>query len=55
MTNAQAMTGGAADVRDRSINGANVAQETSANVQTVASAAEELSASIREISSKITQ
>ncbi|MEQ8397861.1 methyl-accepting chemotaxis protein [Thalassobaculum sp.] len=54
-TNAQAMTGGAADVRDQSINGASVAQETSANVQTVASAAEELSASIREISSKISQ
>ncbi|MEQ9330199.1 methyl-accepting chemotaxis protein, partial [Thalassobaculum sp.] len=55
MSNAQAMTGGAADVRDRSIDGANAAQETSANVQTVASAAEELSASIREISSKIAQ
>ncbi|MEQ8814614.1 MAG: methyl-accepting chemotaxis protein, partial [Thalassobaculum sp.] len=54
-TNAQAMTGGAADVRDRSIDGANAAQETSSNVQTVASAAEELSASIREISSKIAQ
>jgi len=54
-TNAQAMTGGAAAVRDRSIDGANAAQETSANVQTVASAAEELSASIREISGKIAQ
>jgi len=53
--NAQAMTGGAADVRDRSVDGATAAQQTSANVQTVASAAEELSASIREISSKIAQ
>ena len=53
--NAQAMTGGAADVRDRSVNGATAAQQTSANVQTVASAAEELSASIREISGKIAQ
>jgi len=54
-TNAQAMTGGAADVRDRSVDGATAAQQTSANVQTVASAAEELSASIREISGKIAQ
>ncbi len=53
--NAQAMTGGAADVRDRSVDGANAAQETSANVQTVASAAEQLSASIREISGEIAQ
>jgi len=53
--NAQAMTGGAAQVRDRSVDGAAAAQQTSANVQTVASAAEELSASIREISSKIAQ
>ena len=53
--NAQAMTGGAANVRDRSVDGATAAQQTSANVQTVASAAEELSASIREISSKIAQ
>ncbi len=54
-TNAQAMTGGAADVRDRSVDGASAAQQTSSNVQTVASAAEELSASIREISGKIAQ
>lgn len=52
---AQKMAAGAGDVRERSTAGVGAAQQTSSNVQTVAAAAEELSASIVEISNKVSE
>ena len=52
---AKKMADGAGDVRDRSSVGVSAAEQTSANVQTVATAAEELSASIVEIGSKVSE
>jgi methyl-accepting chemotaxis protein len=52
---ARHMASGASDVRERSSVGVSAAQQTSANVQTVASAAEQLSASIAEISTKVSE
>ena len=52
---AKKMAAGAGDVRERSTAGVGAAQQTSSNVQTVAAAAEELSASIVEISNKVSE
>ncbi|MDF1793251.1 MAG: methyl-accepting chemotaxis protein [Thalassobaculaceae bacterium] len=52
---AKKMASGAGDVRERSTAGVGAAQQTSSNVQTVAAAAEELSASIVEISNKVSE
>ncbi|MEQ8394809.1 methyl-accepting chemotaxis protein [Thalassobaculum sp.] len=52
---AKKMAAGANDVRERSTAGVGAAQQTSSNVQTVAAAAEELSASIVEISNKVSE
>ncbi len=52
---ARKMADGAGDVRERSTAGVGAAQQTSSNVQTVAAAAEELSASIVEISNKVSE
>lgn len=50
---AEKMADGTSNVRDRVAAGVSVAHQTSASVQTVASAAEQLSASIVEISGKV--
>ncbi len=52
---AQKMADGSGDVRDRSSAGVSAAELTSGNVQTVAAAAEELTASIVEISGKVSE
>jgi len=52
---ARVMTGVAERARDQSVGVASAAEQTSANVQTVAAASEELSISIREIASQVTQ
>jgi methyl-accepting chemotaxis protein len=52
---ARVMTGVAERARDQSVGVASAAEQTSANVQTVAAATEELSISIREIASQVTQ
>ena len=53
--NAQDMTHGATEVQTRSGEGASAAEITAQNVQTVAAAVDQLSASIREITGKVTE